>query len=93
LILSPLKENGRIESRTIGSWREFESFDCTSETSFEAIREAGIDSIEAEEFGRFWRKEKGLTYLVGKPWLEQGNTKLETDMNYFGVSDRTVLFG
>jgi hypothetical protein len=47
-------------------------FCCTSCRLNEGIREAGIDSVEAEEFARCWRKEKGSTYMVGEPWLEHG---------------------
>jgi len=71
LVFSPVAADAKIEARTINSWQEFSSFDCTSEVSYAAVRNAGLDEIAMEEFGRDMKHKYG-TYLLGYPHHEQG---------------------
>jgi hypothetical protein len=71
LVFEPPVEGAKIEAKTIGAWREFECFDCTTDAAYAAVKTAGLSDIEMEEFARNWKRTLGI-YLLGNPWYEQG---------------------
>lgn len=98
LIYTNAPDGAQIEPKLIVDWAAFTSLDVTSDRAYQVCKENNFNGIEMEEWARDLKRKYGFrSYLLGNPWLEQGDYSIGDNYimlaNLEGDKNLSLQFG